>query len=226
MDVTCGQLSSVGPVRSNNEDYLGFALPADAQEARVRGVAAVIADGMGGQEAGEVASRLAVEAALAKFRDARPGASPNQLLGQMFAAANQAVYDEANKAGQPAAHGHHPDRRPVPQQRGDGRPRRRLSDVSDPEWADQPADHRPLLRRRAGQARADLGTGGAAQPDAVDADAQHRQGPDRPGRLRQRRGRPRRLARAVLRRPVRPTSPRRRSWRSSRTPRRTRRAST
>ncbi len=100
MDVTYGQLSSVGPVRSNNEDYLGFAMPADAQDARARGVAAIIADGMGGQEAGEVASQLAVEAALAKFRDARPGVSPNQLLGQVFAAANQAVYDEANRAGQ------------------------------------------------------------------------------------------------------------------------------
>ena len=107
--------------------------------------------------------------------------------------------------GRPAAaHGHHPDRGPVPQQRGDDRPRRRLPDVSDPEWADSPADHRPLLRRRAGQAGADLGAGGAAQPDAVDADAQHRQGPGRAGRLRQRRGRPRRLARAVLRRHVRP----------------------
>ena len=68
MDVTYGQLSSVGPVRSNNEDYLGCHLPTDGQEARARGVLAIIADGMGGQEAGEVASRLAVEAALQKFR--------------------------------------------------------------------------------------------------------------------------------------------------------------
>ncbi len=99
MDVTYGQFSSTGPVRSNNEDYLGSSLPADAQEARSRGALAVLADGMGGQEAGEVASRLAVEAALQKFRDAKPGVSPNQLVGQMFAAANQAVYDEGNKAG-------------------------------------------------------------------------------------------------------------------------------
>ena len=100
MDVTCGQLSSVGPVRSNNEDYLGFHLPADGQEARARGALAVIADGMGGQDAGEVASRLAVETALQRFRDSRPGASPNQLVAQMFAAANQAVYDAGNKADQ------------------------------------------------------------------------------------------------------------------------------
>ncbi len=99
MDVTYGQLSSTGPVRSNNEDYLGCYLPADAQEARSRGAVALLADGMGGQEAGEVASRLAVEAALQKFNDAKPGASPSQLIAQMFAAANQAVYDEGNKAG-------------------------------------------------------------------------------------------------------------------------------
>jgi len=100
MEVTYGQLSAAGPVRQNNEDYLGHFLPADAQDARSRGVLAVIADGMGGQEDGEVASRLAVETALQRFRTARPGASPNQVLSQMFAAANQAVYDEGNKVGQ------------------------------------------------------------------------------------------------------------------------------
>jgi serine/threonine-protein kinase len=100
MDVTFGQLSSVGPVRTNNEDFLGHHLPADAQEARSRGAIAVIADGMGGQDDGEVASRLAVETSLRKFHEAKSGASPNQLLAQMFAAANQAVYDEGNKVGQ------------------------------------------------------------------------------------------------------------------------------
>ncbi len=100
MDVTLGQLSSMGPVRKNNEDYLGFHLPTDGQEARGRGALAVLADGMGGQEDGEVASQLAVETALRKFYEARLGASPSQLLGQMFAAANQAVYDEGNKVGQ------------------------------------------------------------------------------------------------------------------------------
>ncbi len=99
MDVTFGQLSSMGPVRKNNEDYLGFLLPTDGQEARARGALVIIADGMGGQDDGEVASRLAVETALQRFRDAKPGASPNQLLAQMFAAANQAVYDEGNRVG-------------------------------------------------------------------------------------------------------------------------------
>ena len=92
MDVTYGQLSSTGPVRSNNEDYLGSFLPTDAQEARSRGALAVLADGMGGQEAGEVASRLAVEAALQKFRDAKPGATANQLVGQMF----EPLFDRRN----------------------------------------------------------------------------------------------------------------------------------
>ena len=202
MDVSLGQLSSMGPVRKNNEDYLGFLLPDDAQEARARGALAVIADGMGGQEDGEVASRLAVETALRKFREAKPGASPGQLLGQMFAAANQAVYDEGNKVGQQrrmgttltiavfrnneVTIGHVGDCRTYLIQNG----------------VSSPPDDRPLLRRRAGEARPDLGRGSAAQPDAVDADAQHRQGPHRPGRLLQRRGRPRRPGDAVLRRAV------------------------
>lgn len=101
MDITYAQLSSPGKVRPNNEDFLGFWQPDDPEEKRSRGAAAVIADGMGGQESGEVASHLAVEAALRAFCESKPNASPNQLLFQIFNAANLAVYDAgmADRAG-------------------------------------------------------------------------------------------------------------------------------
>jgi serine/threonine-protein kinase len=93
MDLTFAQLSDAGPVRTNNEDSLDFWRPPDEEEERLRGSVALLADGIGGQGKGEVASRLAVDTALQKFREARPDTAPNQLLWQMFTAANLAVYD-------------------------------------------------------------------------------------------------------------------------------------
>ena len=69
MELLYAQLSSQGPVRANNEDYLGFWQPADLEEQRSRGAVAMLADGVGGHGQGEVASQLAVETAL------RPSAS-------------------------------------------------------------------------------------------------------------------------------------------------------
>jgi serine/threonine protein phosphatase PrpC len=93
MRLTYAQLSSVGPQRQNNEDYLGYLHPENEEEERTHGSVAIIADGVGGHKQGEVASRLAVETALHTFREAKPDTAPNSLIWQMFAAANQAVYD-------------------------------------------------------------------------------------------------------------------------------------
>ena len=64
--------SATGPVRTNNEDYVELWRPPDAEEERRRGTIVLLADGIGGQGKGEVASKLAVETALGKFREARP----------------------------------------------------------------------------------------------------------------------------------------------------------
>jgi serine/threonine protein phosphatase PrpC len=93
MELTIAQLSHAGPVRTNNEDYLDFWRPPEEEEERLRGSVALLADGIGGTGKGEVASRLAVDTALRKFREARPDTAANQLLWQMFTAANLAVYD-------------------------------------------------------------------------------------------------------------------------------------
>ncbi len=93
MDLTFAQLSSPGPVRPNNEDYAECWRPTDVEDERRRGTIVLLADGIGGQGKGEVASKLAVETALGKFREARPDTVPNTLLWQMFSAANVAVYD-------------------------------------------------------------------------------------------------------------------------------------
>jgi serine/threonine protein phosphatase PrpC len=94
MELTYAELSSPGPVRDHNEDFVGFWQPQTLEEHRSRGAVVVLADGVGGMHHGEVASRMAVETALANFREAPEGKTPQQLLTQMFNAANLAVYDK------------------------------------------------------------------------------------------------------------------------------------
>jgi serine/threonine-protein kinase len=94
MEFTYAQLSSQGPVRSNNEDYVGCWQPKEQEEQRNRGAVVAIADGVGGQGQGEVASRLAVETAIARFQELKPDTPPRQALFYIFTYANLAVYDQ------------------------------------------------------------------------------------------------------------------------------------
>jgi serine/threonine protein phosphatase PrpC len=93
MQITYAALSVPGPVRACNEDCVGWDQPADPQARRDRGAVVIMADGVGGEGGGEIASKLACEAALKQFREAKPNTPQGTLLFQMFNAANQAVYD-------------------------------------------------------------------------------------------------------------------------------------
>jgi serine/threonine-protein kinase len=93
MELTYASLSSRGPVRENNEDFVDFWSPPEQDVERSHGALAVIADGVGGQGQGEVASQLAVQIALDSFRQAKPDVPPRQVVWQAFNAANLAVYD-------------------------------------------------------------------------------------------------------------------------------------
>ena len=94
MELTYASLSSTGPVRPKNEDILASSSPSTWKNS-ARGAVAVIADGVGGQGHGDVASRLAVETALRSFQEARRTSQPKQALWRMFTAANLAVYDQS-----------------------------------------------------------------------------------------------------------------------------------
>jgi serine/threonine protein phosphatase PrpC len=91
--ITYAELSSIGPVRSHNEDFLKFWESDREQAMKTRGAISLLADGVGGHGDGEIASRLAVETALRIFRETDPSTTDNQLLWRMFNAANLAVYD-------------------------------------------------------------------------------------------------------------------------------------
>jgi len=87
-----------GPVREINEDFVSFWQHHDEGQVQTRGMAWMLADGVGGESRGELASQLAVTAALIAFQQALPATPPSVLQRAMFNAASQAVYDAAAAA--------------------------------------------------------------------------------------------------------------------------------
>ncbi len=82
--------SDVGCVRNNNEDSFGYWEPEDDQQFLRKGRLAVVADGMGGYEGGQEASRLAVETLMAVYRDFR-GDDPQAALIEGLQAAHEQI---------------------------------------------------------------------------------------------------------------------------------------
>jgi len=102
MEISYASLSTAGPIREHNEDCVVCWQPQGESEWRERGAIAILADGVGGQDRGEIASKLACDEAVKSFLEAKPLAAPNQVLFQMFSAANVAIYDQ-NLKGHGAA---------------------------------------------------------------------------------------------------------------------------
>ncbi len=95
-------LTDVGCQRENNEDSFLYWEPAGDAEFRRKGRLAVIADGMGGHEGGQEASRLAVETVRAVYEQAVDD-DPQVALVESFAAAHARIQDFAER--HPAFHG-------------------------------------------------------------------------------------------------------------------------
>lgn len=87
--------TDVGRVRASNEDSVAFVAPApDTPEAR-SGYLAIVADGMGGHAAGEVASALATEVVRRVFYSLE--AEPPRALKAAFDAANRAIFEQSER---------------------------------------------------------------------------------------------------------------------------------
>ena len=83
--------SDVGCERKNNEDSFGVFESADAS----RGSLLVLADGMGGAAAGEVASRLAVDTVKGTYEQWRKPGQVKDALAHALVSANRAVHAQA-----------------------------------------------------------------------------------------------------------------------------------
>ena len=98
LDIEFAQLTDPGLRRDHNEDFLGHVSPANEEQARTHGWLFVVADGVGGHDRGEVASRVAVESVLDGFRKSPRGESLNALLPRLVQAANTKVFETAMAA--------------------------------------------------------------------------------------------------------------------------------
>lgn len=99
LELEFAHLSDPGRKRGHNEDFLGYSAPETIDEARRRGWLFAVADGVGGQELGEVASRTAVETVVAGFGAALRGDAHAGLLARLVQAANIKVYETGRDTG-------------------------------------------------------------------------------------------------------------------------------
>ncbi len=90
--IELANLSDVGRERENNEDYFCYAEPATDEEFFCKGRLAVIADGMGGEDGGEIASRLAVDSVRREYY-ACADRDPQRCLIHAFQEAQAAIHE-------------------------------------------------------------------------------------------------------------------------------------
>jgi PPM family protein phosphatase len=98
LDLEFAELSDVGKVREHNEDYVGHSVPSSPDEVRTRGWLFALADGVGGQDKGEVASSTAVELLLSSFHRVRANESAGSALQRLVTEANLKVYETGRAA--------------------------------------------------------------------------------------------------------------------------------
>lgn len=80
--------------RPNNEDYVLFFEPIDAQERSKSGCIYIVADGVGGSEKGERASKYASEKVLYEYLK-HPDVEPGKRLKQVMTQANRDIFNYA-----------------------------------------------------------------------------------------------------------------------------------
>ena len=85
-----GILSDVGNVRKTNEDSVGYFEDGDID-------IYVVADGMGGHNAGEVASELATKVIIDYIKDNHHNFDMKEVLSEGIRCANKRIYDMANE---------------------------------------------------------------------------------------------------------------------------------
>lgn len=97
LQVEATGLSEAGPHRETNEDTIGAFMPGDVPGAERKGYLYVVADGLGGHEAGEVASATAVKTVRDEYYAPSAHSRIEPALRQAVQAANLRIHDLAHK---------------------------------------------------------------------------------------------------------------------------------
>src|SRR5207245_10955997 len=85
------QLTDVGRKREHKEDNMAYVIPKDPQVMTRKGALFIVADGMGGHAAGEVASEIAVDTVSNAYYQDENDDAPVSLL-QAIRRANAAIH--------------------------------------------------------------------------------------------------------------------------------------
>ena len=93
LNIEAAAITHVGKVRTHNEDSISFVRPSDRAALATHGVLALVADGMGGHNAGERASSLAAETITRAYFDSV--AAPREALLDALAKANEEIHRAA-----------------------------------------------------------------------------------------------------------------------------------
>ena len=88
-------VTDLGNIRTNNEDMGLFFKVADEQVILEKGYMLIVADGMGGHQAGEVASRMATDIITREYFK-QTGGTVEKNLAKALTLANKTIYDKAS----------------------------------------------------------------------------------------------------------------------------------
>jgi serine/threonine-protein kinase len=102
MKVKCHQVSSAGAVRDHNEDFVVFYEPPDFKARQEIGCVAILADGVGGEGNGDIASRMAAETAVDILTEAKADSSAAEISRAIFDTAALKVFQAAQQNGRMA----------------------------------------------------------------------------------------------------------------------------
>ncbi len=94
LNLVAAKLTDVGRARPHNEDFVEYYIPPDPQQRAQKGTLYLVADGMGGHQAGEVASQGAVESVIAHYYSS-PGSDVGLSLVRALHVANQQIHAQA-----------------------------------------------------------------------------------------------------------------------------------
>ncbi len=92
--VTIGCKTDMGRVRENNEDKFEYFMPESTSELAAKGLIFIVCDGMGGHEAGQIASEISCKTFIDVYRN-HPSADASEAARVAVGAANRFVLDVA-----------------------------------------------------------------------------------------------------------------------------------